>query len=508
MFRGDEIHKLGPDTYKIVHGAFTTCVQPTPRWEMVAGSVTLKVDDHALLTNSVLRVKGVPVMYLPVFYYPVQEDDRATGFLMPIYGASTVRGQSLSNAFFWAINRSQDATFLHDWYSKTGQGFGERVPLRARGRQPRQRPVQPAERTRGGLPAERRQRDRRRPRRRIFLMRGGLSQTLGAGLHARANVNYTSSLAVQQRYQQNILQTNNRTRTIGGNVTGNWRGIRPERHDRQERHLLRRGQPLQHRWTAADLVQSRRAADRQVQDLLRREHRVRDANLQDGAGRKNHRRSRTDTSRRQPRRADPVYQVAVSHGELDVSWRDTYWTESLNSQGIQVPDSVDRRFFDLQARITGPVFNRIFDKPNSAYATKFKHVIEPTVVIQRVTAIDVFDQIVRIDGTDTIVGGTTRVTYGLNNRLYAKKETVAGNRQPRASRRATTRIRPLHSSIRTTRAATTRRWQPKNFSPVRIQSRVAPTDRIQPISPPSTTRPRTRSRPTPRAAATAPAASR
>ena len=63
-------------------------------------------------------------MYLPVFYYPVQEDDRATGFLIPVYGTSTVRGQSISNAFFWAISRSQDATFMHDWYSKTGQGFG------------------------------------------------------------------------------------------------------------------------------------------------------------------------------------------------------------------------------------------------------------------------------------------------------------------------------------------------------------------------------------------------
>ena len=77
-----------------------------------------------MLTNTILRVKGVPVMYLPIFYYPIQEDDRATGFLLPIYGTSTVRGQSISNAFFWAINRSQDATFVHDWYSKTGQGFG------------------------------------------------------------------------------------------------------------------------------------------------------------------------------------------------------------------------------------------------------------------------------------------------------------------------------------------------------------------------------------------------
>src|SRR6478735_2867059 len=53
-FEGEEIHKLGPDTYKIVHGAFTTCMQPTPRWEMVAGSVTLRVDHHAILTNTLL----------------------------------------------------------------------------------------------------------------------------------------------------------------------------------------------------------------------------------------------------------------------------------------------------------------------------------------------------------------------------------------------------------------------------------------------------------------------
>ena len=63
-------------------------------------------------------------MYLPLFYYPIQEDDRATGFLIPTYGASTIKGQTLSNAFFWAINRSHDATIFHDWFSKTGQGVG------------------------------------------------------------------------------------------------------------------------------------------------------------------------------------------------------------------------------------------------------------------------------------------------------------------------------------------------------------------------------------------------
>jgi LPS-assembly protein len=77
-----------------------------------------------VLTNAVFRVKGVPMFYTPILYYPTKRDDRATGFLMPTYGSSSLRGQSIHNGFFWAINRSQDATILHDWFSKTGQGLG------------------------------------------------------------------------------------------------------------------------------------------------------------------------------------------------------------------------------------------------------------------------------------------------------------------------------------------------------------------------------------------------
>ena len=124
LFYGEMIEKLGPRTYRITKGGFTSCIQPTPRWHVTASSLTLNLNSYALLRNSVLKVKGVPVFYLPILYYPIQDDDRATGLLMPTYGTSTFRGQSLSNAFFWAIGRSHDATFLHDWFTQTGQGTG------------------------------------------------------------------------------------------------------------------------------------------------------------------------------------------------------------------------------------------------------------------------------------------------------------------------------------------------------------------------------------------------
>ena len=34
LFFGETVEKIGPRKYKIMSGGFTTCVQPTPRWDM------------------------------------------------------------------------------------------------------------------------------------------------------------------------------------------------------------------------------------------------------------------------------------------------------------------------------------------------------------------------------------------------------------------------------------------------------------------------------------------
>ena len=99
-----------------------------------AGTIVLNLDHYTLLKQVVMNVKGVPLLYLPVMYYPTQKDDRATGFLLPTYGASTLRGHSIHNAFFWAINRSQDATFLHDWFSKAAHRESDRISVQLRRR--------------------------------------------------------------------------------------------------------------------------------------------------------------------------------------------------------------------------------------------------------------------------------------------------------------------------------------------------------------------------------------
>src|ERR1019366_578042 len=61
-FFGETIEKLAAKKYKIKKGGFSTCVQPTPRWDLHAGTVILNVDHYTLLTQAILTVKGVPML--------------------------------------------------------------------------------------------------------------------------------------------------------------------------------------------------------------------------------------------------------------------------------------------------------------------------------------------------------------------------------------------------------------------------------------------------------------
>ena len=91
-----------------------------------------------------------------------------------------------------------------------------------------------------------------------------------------------------------------------------------------------------------------------------------------------------------------------------VLWRNTYWTESVDR--VQVPEGISRRYLDFRSQVVGPVFTRIWDTPDNGYAERVKHTIEPFFNFQRLTAIDQFDRIVRLDGVDSVVGKTTRYT--------------------------------------------------------------------------------------------------
>jgi hypothetical protein len=102
-------------------------------------------------------------------------------------------------------------------------------------------------------------------------------------------------------------------------------------------------------------------------------------------------------------------------------------------------------------------------------------VIEPTFRISRVTPIDNFRNIVQLDNTDYVVGSVTSLQYGLNNRLYAKKESareivsVALAQSYYTDARAAAVDREYQSSTYNTAP------KPTHFSPVALLARANPT---------------------------------
>jgi len=474
-FWGETIEKLGPKTYRIRRGGFSTCVQPTPRWELVSNEVTLTLEKHAFIKNAVLKVKDVPVFYLPAMYYPINKEDRATGFLIPVYGSSDIKGQTLSNAFFWAINRSQDATFYHSWYSKSGQSFGgEYRYVQSPGstgnlqttvvKEPESITYEQSNGTSNVVPGID-----------SYTVTGSVVQQLPARLRLSGNANYFSSLAAQQRYQQNIYNATLRNRNFGVNVSGNWKGNSISGTvDRNETFSNDTDSTINGSLPRVSFSRGEKklggspfyfGATSEYVTLIRTGH-TPTGDVPLGL-------SRMDVS---PTIRFPYTRWQFLTFNSSVRYHETFWTDSQDPRNQnqvtgRLDEGVERHFFEFATAITGPVFTKIFNTPGSSYAQKWKHVIEPTLTITRRTLIDNLLNIVRLESYDQTPGGDTQYVYGLSSRLYAKKES--SREILSASLQQTYYTKEIAASVDPNYASN--QQPPGNFSPLALQVHVSPT---------------------------------
>jgi lipopolysaccharide assembly outer membrane protein LptD (OstA) len=122
FFEAEKLERKQPDLYAMTKARFTACTQPNPRWSFDLSRANLKKGDYVEMWNAVVRVKSVPVFYMPYLRYPLR--DRATGFLLPQIGQSGDKGFLLSESFYWAILPNMDATVGLDYYPSKGLGAG------------------------------------------------------------------------------------------------------------------------------------------------------------------------------------------------------------------------------------------------------------------------------------------------------------------------------------------------------------------------------------------------
>lgn len=129
FLRGARLSKIGPRSYAIADGTVTACEGENPAWRFKVRKGRVTLDEYARLSDVVFEMGGVPLLYTPYLVWPALRD-RASGFLIPGVGYNSNRGAYLGLSYFWAIDRSWDATFSLDGYSE--KFFGAGAELRAR----------------------------------------------------------------------------------------------------------------------------------------------------------------------------------------------------------------------------------------------------------------------------------------------------------------------------------------------------------------------------------------
>jgi len=423
-FYGERLEKIGPRRFRVTRGGWTTCLQPTPRWDFTTSSMVLELDHYVTARSTVLRVKGVPIFWLPFIYYPIQKDDRATGFLMPTYGTSTFRGPTLSNAFFWAIDRSQDATFLYDWFSRAGQGAGTEYRYVA------------SPQSSGTV------RFYRLARAQTAFTENGTTSTLAAstsyevnasavqmvapGIIARARVDYFSDIVSQQLLHQTLYEASRRNRLVEGGLTlnrGPWAGNaffqRNEVINSEDDTVVYGSAPRLVATLAPQRLFSSPAYVSLNSDVayLPYRHLVGGELVQDNSF------GRLDAS---PSVRIPFSRLSFLSINTSAAYRATYYTRHASETPGELEDGAFfRQYATLRTEVVGPVFNRIFDVKDSGFAERIKHVIEPAVSVDVTSPIQDFRKTpALLDTSDFIVGGTSRITYGITNRLFFRKPTV------------------------------------------------------------------------------------
>lgn len=472
-FYGEIIEKTGPDTYKFENGVFTTCVQPTPRWEIVGSRIVMVKDKRALLWNAVFRVKGVPVFYLPFMYYPISKEGRNTGFLMPSWGHDTYRGQTFSEAFFLVLGRSMDATFNYEHTSKAGSGYGgEYRYIQAPGSEGNaQFRVFNGKTDADPLLATRRKD-----------ILATLTQRLPGNWHLRGNVNYSDNVQARQLTQQDLFLSTSSQRTAGANVQGSLGKVLVTGETSITDYFTTSGTDttairngflpkIRAEWPSAPIGRSKVyfGMAGEFASIIR-QNEIGNPDTKRGV-------SRFDThpSVRMPIGSLPYLGILATAG-----MQFTYWSEQLdplNPLGPQIKQGLTRQMADVALMFTGPKVSRIFDTPNSGYATRWKHVITPALTVTRLTAFDEVAKVPKNDGYDSTVGGTTNIAYSVTNSLLAKRPAMGGQAVEVASLTVSQTFYSNEAAAAVDQSQSGRSTA-SPFSPVEIKGIVSPTQRL------------------------------
>lgn len=436
-FEGNWAERIN-DKYILYDGFLTNCKVPHPWWRLKGPRFDVIPGESAKSYRSEFLLRRFPLFYTPFFYKSLQKVPRHTGFLMPNIGHSSTRGYMAGGGFFWAINRSYDATYhVQDF---TARGFAHHLEFRGK----------PTERADfdailfgvqdRGLQLS----DGSRIKQGGFSVYTAGKADLGAGFTARASINYLSSFtfrgAFSDSFNEAVFSEVNSVAFVNKDWSTYTLDTVIERKENFQSLEITTTNPT----TGAKVTETNAVIIRKLPEaeLSSRDHQISDKlplwysfNSSGGLLSRSQPyfenntlidRYATDFLTSRMNFAPQVSTVfhwkdfhLVPSFTLDETFYGETQTPYLNRFRV-VPADMLRSAREFRLDLIAPMLERVFEH-KTFLGDKVKHVVEPRASYQYVTGIGQdFNKVIRFDETD-LLSNTNEVVFSLTNRLYAKR---------------------------------------------------------------------------------------
>ena len=447
-FTADRVEKISLDTIVATNVQVTACDEDVPKWSFHASKTRIKTGDRVYVYGPKLKLKDIPVFFLPYASVSIKPRDRASGFLTPTFGGSGAKGVRLSTAYYQTLGRSADVTLRNDIYTQRGLGFGADLRTRANSRSYLNVGFYAVKDRIFGHSADAAHPDQ-----------GGSSLYVDGvhyfknGFIAVADVNITSNLAFRQVFSDNIQQAISPEETSQVFVNKD--------HDEYSFNFLARTQVtsltnarIRIRQLPSISIDRRPAIVSFLKSLplyfsfsgsadgVSRKETVEDAVqfVNDVGG-------NPIISPSIVQRLDfyPRFELPLNFAGWTVtasgSGRVTFYSNSLDPNTRDVlSQNVTRSYGEFELDVRPPAFAKDYHRGDRFF---FRHVIEPYVVYRKLSGINNFDRIIRFDYTDAIAD-TNEIEFGIANRFFTRRSTENVNNE--SVRETDRENRPLLSS--------------------------------------------------------------
>jgi LPS-assembly protein len=417
-FEAQEVRRIDSRTYAIEHAWLTVCEPDKPSWKFFTPHATLHVDRSVALVNANFRLFRVPLIYLPYATAPVGSKLRQSGFLLPEFSDTSLKGIVIGDGYYWAPKDWADLSLGAALLSRRGwQQNGElrakpweNVDLTARyfGVIDRGLVDSTGVRTKqGGHTAQ-------------FTF----NALLNGGWRAVADINQLTSLTFRLAFSPTFGEAVNSEVRSSAFVTNNFHGFSANVAEGSYKNFINaqpevavvlRNAP-EGRFSSVDQSPWKRLPVYFGVDAFAGTLHRSDENLVAGVVVPG-----IDTSDFVERsEIAPRVVVPLHWGPwLGVTTSYIVRTTSYGAQeiaGKAVNDPLRRTTGELSIDLRPPTFERIFDRGDG----KWKHTIDPEITYNYVRGVNQFDRFIRFDEDETLTD-TNEFMYSITQRLFHRK---------------------------------------------------------------------------------------